>query len=106
MSLLVLATFFTETSASIPRTSYLKLIDAWYVALICQNFMVIVCLILVENLRLRDKAAIKVTPLGVKGFVVNKSCLHKKVNFILKFVFPTILFINLVTFFSSWSNLK
>nr|XP_027216911.1 glutamate-gated chloride channel-like [Penaeus vannamei] len=63
-SLLVLATFFTQTSASIPRTSYLKLIDAWYVALICENFLVIVSLVVVENLRLQGKpVATKVIPM-------------------------------------------
>ncbi|XP_050698355.1 uncharacterized protein LOC126986351 [Eriocheir sinensis] len=54
-SLLVLATFFTQTSQSIPRTSYLKLIDVWFVALIFLDFTIIMSLVCVETLRLRTK---------------------------------------------------
>nr|XP_027216912.1 glutamate-gated chloride channel-like [Penaeus vannamei] len=104
-SLLVLATFFTQTSSSIPRTSYLKLIDAWYVALICQNFLVIVSLVVVENLRLRDKPmTTRVTPMGVKSYEGDEVLLYKKVNFFLKFVFPLMLFGILTSFFSFWSR--
>ncbi|KAK3863897.1 hypothetical protein Pcinc_030371 [Petrolisthes cinctipes] len=51
-SLLVLATFFTQTSQSIPKTSYLKLIDIWFVALIFEDFAIIMSLVYVETLRL------------------------------------------------------
>ncbi|XP_069989629.1 glutamate-gated chloride channel subunit beta-like [Penaeus vannamei] len=56
-SLLVLAAFFTQTSQSIPKTSYVKFIDAWYLALICEDFLVIVALVCVEVVRLREEAA-------------------------------------------------
>lgn len=52
-SLLVLATFFTQTSQSIPRTSYLKLIDVWFVLLIFLDFTIIMSLVYVETMRLR-----------------------------------------------------
>lgn len=54
-SLLVLATYFTQTSQNIPKTSYLKLIDIWFVALISQDFCIIMSLVYVETLRLRDR---------------------------------------------------
>ncbi|KAK4295923.1 hypothetical protein Pmani_031535 [Petrolisthes manimaculis] len=53
-SLLVLATFFSQGSLTIPKTAYLKLIDVWYVALITQVFLVVMSLVLVEYFRLRD----------------------------------------------------
>lgn len=106
-SLLVLATFFTQTSASIPRTSYLKLIDAWYVALICENFLVIVSLVVVENLRLQGKpVATKVIPVGEKLPKRPSLSLHEKMNFSLKIIFPIILFIILTAFFSFWSKVQ
>lgn len=52
-TMLVLAAFFTQTSNTIPKTSYLKLVDVWYLVLICQVFAIIVSLVYVENLRLR-----------------------------------------------------
>lgn len=70
-SLLVLATFFTQTSQSIPKTSYLKLIDVWFVALIFGDFCIILSLVYVETLRLKETQAgnsIKVTP-----YVINSS---------------------------------
>lgn len=104
-SLLVLATFFTQTSASIPRTSYLKLIDAWYVALICENFLVIVSLVVVENLRLQDRPVVtKVVPMGEKQPNQPTRSLYEKINFYLKIIFPIVLFIILTAFFSFWSN--
>ncbi|ROT82586.1 glutamate-gated chloride channel [Penaeus vannamei] len=53
-SLLVLATFFTQTSQSNPKTSYVKLIDAWYLAIICQDFFTIVALVFIEMKRLSE----------------------------------------------------
>uniref|UniRef100_A0A0N7Z9T0 C-type lectin domain-containing protein n=1 Tax=Scylla olivacea TaxID=85551 RepID=A0A0N7Z9T0_SCYOL len=63
-SLLVLATFFTQTSQSIPKTSYLKLIDVWFVGLIFGDFCMILSLVYVETLRLKETQGrgIKVTP--------------------------------------------
>ncbi|XP_050710000.1 uncharacterized protein LOC126994762 [Eriocheir sinensis] len=65
-SLLVLATFFTQTSQNIPKTSYLKLIDVWFVALIFGDFCIIMSLVYVETLRLKETqqvgGSIKVFP--------------------------------------------
>ena len=71
-SLLVLATFFTQTSQSIPKTSYLKLIDVWFVALIFEDFAIILSLVYVETLRMKEEAAprgrmmTKVSPLSTE----------------------------------------
>ncbi|XP_071524576.1 LOW QUALITY PROTEIN: uncharacterized protein [Panulirus ornatus] len=54
-SLLVLAALFTQTSQSIPKTAYLKLIDIWYVTLITTDFLIIVMLVIIENQRMKDK---------------------------------------------------
>ncbi|XP_042204255.1 uncharacterized protein LOC121853920 [Homarus americanus] len=54
-SLLVLASLFTQTSQSIPKTAYLKLIDIWYVTLITTDFFIIVILVIIENQRMREK---------------------------------------------------
>lgn len=51
-SMLVLAAFFAQTSQSNPKTSYLKLIDVWYLVLICGVFFIILALVYVENIRL------------------------------------------------------
>ena len=68
-SLLVLATFFTQTSQSIPKTSYLKLIDVWFVALIFEDFAIILSLVYVETLRLKKEPGpalrmIRVSPIS------------------------------------------
>ncbi|XP_069940830.1 uncharacterized protein [Cherax quadricarinatus] len=54
-SLLVLASLFTQTSQSIPKTAYLKLIDIWHVSLIITDFLIVVTLVVIENQRLVDK---------------------------------------------------
>ncbi|XP_042884699.1 uncharacterized protein LOC122261219 [Penaeus japonicus] len=62
-SLLVLATFFTQTSQTIPKTSYLKLIDVWFVALICEDFFIIMALVFVEwRMRYPGGRRVDVTP--------------------------------------------
>lgn len=63
-SLLVLTGLFAQTASSIPKTSYLKLIDWWYLALITFDFTVIMILVVVEVL-------LKYTPTQAsKGCVV------------------------------------
>nr|XP_045616220.1 glycine receptor subunit alphaZ1-like [Procambarus clarkii] len=52
-SLLVLTSLLTQTNQSIPKTAYLKLIDIWYIVLICLDFLIIVVLVFIESLRRR-----------------------------------------------------
>ncbi|XP_042876519.1 uncharacterized protein LOC122256115 [Penaeus japonicus] len=55
-SLLVLASLFSQTSQSIPKTAYLKHIDVWYIVLITIDFFIIVILVVIENLRLYSES--------------------------------------------------
>lgn len=102
-SLLVLAAFFTQTSQSIPKTSYVKLIDAWYLALICEDFFVIVALVCVEVVRLREELLspklVQVAPFDKlrNNFVATSKA--TKINTILVVLFPLSLLVILATFF-------
>lgn len=101
-SLLVLAAFFTQTSQSIPKTSYVKFIDAWYLALICEDFLVIVALVCVEVVRLREEAAgsklMHVAPFDKlrNNFVATSKA--AKMNTFLIVLFPLSLVVILVAF--------
>ncbi|XP_037792353.1 acetylcholine-gated chloride channel subunit acc-1-like [Penaeus monodon] len=53
-SLLVLAALFSQTSQSIPKTAYLKHIDVWYIVLITIDFLIIIILVIIENLRMME----------------------------------------------------
>ncbi|KAK3857528.1 hypothetical protein Pcinc_036222 [Petrolisthes cinctipes] len=69
-SLLVIAALFSQTSAAIPKTAYLKLIDLWFVFLMVMEFMIVVVLVIVENLRLmkhRVGTAKKVTIISISN---------------------------------------
>ncbi|XP_069985729.1 uncharacterized protein [Penaeus vannamei] len=95
-SLLVLVTFFSQTTQSIPKTSYVKLIDAWYLSLIVEDFLVIVVLVYIERTRLLEK---KVHLREKRGqlLLVPKSV---KMNKFFLFFFPTSLVILLASFVS------
>lgn len=109
-SQLVLASFFSQGSLTIPKTSYLKLIDVWYVSLISQVFVVIVSLVLIEVLRLRGLRGsdgiktVHVTPVNsmkVPHSFPELSPINKadRLNAIFIFLFPTIFF-SFITYFA------
>ncbi|KAK7075683.1 hypothetical protein SK128_010654, partial [Halocaridina rubra] len=50
-ALLVEATFFSQTTAAMPRTAYLKLIDIWFVYCIISLFMVYITNAVVEYIK-------------------------------------------------------
>ena len=50
-SLLVLVSLFTQTTANIPKTSYMKLIDIWFLSLIVLDFLVIFVVVCIEHYR-------------------------------------------------------
>ncbi|XP_042216601.1 glycine receptor subunit alpha-2-like [Homarus americanus] len=117
-SLLVLAAFFSQTSLTIPKTSYLKLIDVWYVALISYVFFVIISLIFVENLRLRDikqqqcpHKTIQVTPFA-PGHISSKelattihtNSLPARLNCFLIVFFPLAFFVFFVYFVAACAD--
>lgn len=56
-SLLVLTGLLTQTSQSITKTAYLKLIDVWYIVFICIDFLIIVVLAVIEGFRQRVRLA-------------------------------------------------
>ncbi|KAK7072231.1 hypothetical protein SK128_020363 [Halocaridina rubra] len=47
-ALLVLATLFTQISVTTPRTSYLKLLDVWFVGSIFFNFAIVILLVVIN----------------------------------------------------------
>ena len=47
-SLLVLVSLYSQTSKNLPRTSYFKLIDIWFIGLIFLDFCVILDLVIIE----------------------------------------------------------
>nr|XP_045613694.1 glycine receptor subunit alpha-2-like [Procambarus clarkii] len=111
-AMLVLATFFSQTSLTMPKTSYMKLIDIWYLALICEDFLIIVSLVLLENLRLQQQSSLlKVQVLSLhhhhQGRRNNKQDVARfrsddraaELNRKLVIFFPVTLLIFLISFF-------
>lgn len=48
-ALLVMATLFTQVSASLPKTSYFKMVDLWLLFCIVMSFMVIIFHTIIDN---------------------------------------------------------
>ncbi|XP_069989735.1 uncharacterized protein [Penaeus vannamei] len=48
-SLLVLATLFSELVGGLPKTSYLKLIDVWFLGCIVASFLMVMCLVIIDK---------------------------------------------------------
>ena len=102
-SLLVLAALFTQNSQKVPNTSYIKLIDIWYMMLIIIDFSIITCLICVEHIRLINRnPPIKVLP---KQDIVNASSYYEppdikanNVNNHCKKIVPVVVILFLISF--------
>ncbi|XP_068226093.1 uncharacterized protein [Palaemon carinicauda] len=58
-ALLVLATLFAQASASLPKTSYFKMVDIWLLFCVMMTFVVIIFHILIDN-RLTEDAKVQV----------------------------------------------
>lgn len=56
-ALLVLATLFTQITETTPSTSYLKLLDVWFVACILLNFSIVIMLVIINAFRMRENDA-------------------------------------------------
>jgi len=54
-ALLVLATLFTQITQTTPQTSYLKLLDVWFVSTILIDFFVVMILVTINFFRLREE---------------------------------------------------
>ncbi|XP_066983584.1 uncharacterized protein [Macrobrachium rosenbergii] len=108
--LLVLATFFSQVSLSIPRTAYLKLIDVWFLALITDLFAVIMSLVIVEVIRLKaldSTTVIKVVPLmkeakssKFESFISTWFSEPNKLNMAFFYFYPITLIVLLIIFVS------
>ena len=104
-SLLVLASLFSQTSISIPKTAYLKLIDVWYVFLISFDFIIITNLVIIEVLRMSEDSnsmLVKVNPMmsevsGKKRIRIENKA--KKCNLIGAILFPIIAMCFFISFF-------
>ncbi|XP_050727803.1 uncharacterized protein LOC127004285 [Eriocheir sinensis] len=113
-SLLVLTGLLTQTSQSMPKTAYLKLIDIWYITFIFIDFLIIVVLVVIEGLRQRFRyPEVKVT----KGNALQQAqkppvawcpqtatCLARKVNTLSTVVFPIVCAIFMFIFFAIGSS--
>ena len=58
-TLLVLYTLFSQTSENLPRTSYIKMVDIWYMSVISLLFLIIVFHMIVEFI---DRHKVKIIP--------------------------------------------
>ena len=104
-ALLVLATLFTQITETTPTTSYLKLLDVWFVACILVDFFIIVILVVINTLRMRENnrpgTVSVVMPFGAKkpaaslGFFPPNDQLMKsvKINTYAQISVPIILFV-------------
>lgn len=110
-SLLVLMSLFSQTAETIPRTSYIKLVDAWFITVIVLSFSIIITIIVIEYIKreneIKVKNSLKIKPYDSREKSVKVLDIDKKivklnfyakgffqVSFILMFiVFGTIAFI-------------
>lgn len=105
-SLLVLTGLLTQTSQSIPKTAYLKLIDVWYIFFICIDFLIIVVLAVIEGFRQRIRSTeVRVTERKalnpkkkptIAWFPQAGKCMGKKVNDIAIVLFPVLCIVFLI----------
>ncbi|KAG7170850.1 Gamma-aminobutyric acid receptor subunit beta-like 2, partial [Homarus americanus] len=54
-TLLVVATFFAQTNNNVPQTSYVKLVDVWYVFCILLLFLIIITIIFINWLLIKEQ---------------------------------------------------
>ena len=97
-SLLVLASLFSQTSETIPKTAYLKLIDIWYIVLIMFDFLVIMDVVIIEHIRLGINSS-QTRFSSVKKTKPDEMFIQK-MNKYSEIIFCIILIIFLVTFAS------
>ncbi|XP_063871034.1 uncharacterized protein LOC135106185 [Scylla paramamosain] len=107
-ALLVLATLFTQITETTPTTSYLKLLDVWFVACIFINFFIVIVLVVINTQRMKENntpgTVSVVMPFGAKksaghpappGFFPPPQHLMRsvKINTFAQIIFPIILFV-------------
>ena len=104
-ALLVLATLFTQITETTPTTSYLKLLDVWFVACILINFSIVIILVSINAQRMRENHAADtfsvVMPFGSKKrpesassfFLKPQIPRSVKMNLFAQIIVPIILFV-------------
>lgn len=106
-ALLVLATLFTQITTTTPSTSYLKLLDVWFVACILVNFTIVIMLVVINAFKMRENAASTVSvviPFGTKkppppGFFPQSQTIYSvKLNHLAQIGTPIILFILVIAY--------
>ncbi|XP_069184717.1 uncharacterized protein [Procambarus clarkii] len=98
-TLLVLYTFFNQTSSSLPQTAYVKMIDVWFIFCTLLLFMIIMVHVIVECLE--KDAIIRIGPLYQKQKHISAESLLKVVRRVLVpslvFVFTCVYWAKLLT---------
>lgn len=89
-ALLVLATLFTQISEITPKTSYLKLLDVWFVVTIFISFSIIIILVVINHLNMQE-ARERVAPIKMKRFLYPVPERSRKVNAFCQVAIPSIL---------------
>ncbi|XP_066976879.1 uncharacterized protein [Macrobrachium rosenbergii] len=84
-SLLVISTLFSQVAASLPKSSYLKSIDVWFLSVIVVNFSIVVSLIAIEKYRFHT---VKVG--HVKQITPHADSIGCKMNRVCKYFLPSI----------------
>ncbi|XP_042880129.1 uncharacterized protein LOC122258337 [Penaeus japonicus] len=100
-ALLVEAAFFTQTSADIPSTSDLKLVDIWFVFCIVALFLVMVGIVVINKILMaaEDKPSDAAIKRAWDVPVQEESLLAHRVNAVCVVVIPFLLAIFVVGYF-------
>lgn len=94
-ALLVLATLFTQITETTPKTSFLKLLDIWFVSCILINFTIVIMLVIINVQRVRDNDSL-VMPFSKKKkkmFPAAAQNRSQKMNTFSQIIVPIVLFV-------------
>ncbi|XP_069975211.1 uncharacterized protein [Penaeus vannamei] len=103
--LLVEATFFSQVSASIPHTAYLKLVDIWFVFCIVMLFLVVVALVTIHYVQEESRASpmlvgdVKSGPRVLQDAQALRKKRAAKVNLFCRVFFPVVSAVFLVSYY-------
>ncbi|XP_042237656.1 uncharacterized protein LOC121876535 [Homarus americanus] len=96
-ALLVLATLFTQITETTPKTSYLKLLDTWFVACILINFSIVILLVIINYQKMRESSNL-VMPFSKKKVMYPPPERSRKTNLFSQIVVPIILLILVIAY--------
>ncbi|XP_045611201.2 LOW QUALITY PROTEIN: uncharacterized protein [Procambarus clarkii] len=96
-ALLVLATLFTQITTTTPKTSYLKLLDIWFVACILVNFSIVILLVVINYLKIHESDNI-VVPFSKKKTMYQTPERSRKINYFCRVIIPILLFILIIVY--------